>query len=191
MKAMSVAPAPITYRIDREGKIVHVNAQWDIFARENDGAAVLSANVLGRSLNAFLSDATVSALYRQMVAAARSGRTITFLYRCDAPAIRRVFEMTIRGLDRGEVEFTSTIKEVAQREAIGLFDRRAPRTSMHLRICSWCQRVAVADGWVEPEVAVRTLGLFAGAAVPAMTHGICSACRDKMLQILPAAAATA
>ena len=59
MNPMSVAPPPVTYRIDAEGKIVYVNAQWDIFAQQNDGEAALSARVLGRPLASFQSDSTV------------------------------------------------------------------------------------------------------------------------------------
>ena len=59
---MSVAPPPVTYRIDAEGKIVYVNAQWDIFAQQNDGEAALSARVLGRPLASFQSDSTVRML---------------------------------------------------------------------------------------------------------------------------------
>jgi hypothetical protein len=186
VQPMNVAPPPVTYRIDGQGKIVHVNAQWDVFARENDGAGALSARVLGQPLNSFLADATVRMLYRKMVAAVRRGRTITFLYRCDAPAIRRLLEMTIRSLGQGEVEFTSTIKELSRRKPVAFFDRQAPRTSEHLRICGWCQRVAVAPGgWIEPEAAAEALGLFVGDAVPEMTHGICEPCRDEMLRGLP------
>jgi len=184
---MSVAPPPVTYRIDAEGKIVYVNAQWDIFAQQNDGEAALSARVLGRPLASFQSDSTVRMLYRKMVAAARGGQTITFLYRCDGPATRRLLEMTIRGLGRGEVEFTSTVKELAHREPIAFFDRHALRTPEYLRICSWCQRVAAPSGWIEAEAAVTTLGLFVGPAVPQMTHGICERCQDEMLRLLPSA----
>ena len=165
---------------------MHVNARWDVFARENDGESAVASEVVGRPLISFLSDATIRMLYRRMIEAAQAGRTITFRYRCDAPRERRVLEMVIRGAGRGEVDFISTIKELAQRDPIAFFDRRAARTDEHLRICSWCQKIAISPTeWVEADEAVNTLGLLLAGPVPRMTHGICQRCKDEMLRLLP------
>ena len=146
----------------------------------------MASQVVGRPLVSFVSDATVRMLYHRMIQAAQAGQTITFRYRCDSPRQRRVLEMAIRGVGWGEVEFTSTLKELALRGPIPLFDRRAERTAPLLRICSWCQKIAISPTeWVEADEAVNTLGLLLAGPVPRMTHGICQRCKDEMLRLLP------
>jgi hypothetical protein len=55
----------------------------------------------------------------------------------------------------------------------------APRDNRLLRVCSWCQQVALPDStWVPVEVAVQRLGLLEAETFPGLTHGICEPCRE-------------
>lgn len=171
----------LVYRIDAAGNLTFVNDAWSKFARDNHGETVLPEQVLGRSLMASLAGATIRELYLRMIQRARAGVPVRFQYRCDAPAKRRVFEMNIRGLAGGAVEFTSALLQEETRPPVALLEANRPRDDRLLLMCSWCQQVAVAEGRWEPvETAVTTLGLMEAETLPDVTHGICPPCAKKM-----------
>lgn len=173
---------PTVYRIDESGKLIDVNPAWDEFASANDGEEVRSERVLGASLWSHIADPAVRQLYEHFVAAARAGKTITFPFRCDGPAVRRLLLMTIRSPDGKSVEFSSTLKERTGRPPIRLLDRRLPRTRDILRLCGWCHRVSVQPGrWMDLERAVAHRSPFLKPQLPTLTHGICDHCRDALL----------
>ena len=180
---MLVADHPLTliYRIDAGGRINFVNAAWSEFARNNHGESVLPEHVLGHPLLDSISDGTVRELYVGMIKRARVGRPIRFRFRCDAPDRRRVFEMDIHLIDGREVEFHSTLIHEEVRPAVAVLESGRIRDERMLRVCSWCQQVAMPDGsWVPVEEAVATLHLLEGETVPRITHGICLQCLDVM-----------
>jgi len=164
---------------------VAVCDNWEAFAQANDGASVFSGKVLGRPLWDFIRDATVSQLYRHLVARARGGRAVEFHYRCDSPTERRAFLMRIEQLRDGEIEFRSRLQSSETRPAVALLDAQTPRNASTLRVCSWCQRIGVDGyGWIEVETAVERLGLLEAETLPALTHGICPPCLGGMDRLL-------
>ena len=172
----------IRYWIDAQDRVIRVNDEWARFAAENDGGPVgPAADIVGRELWSFIDDQTLSNLYREMVLIARSGRPISFDFRCDAPRFRRVFQMRISGGTGEDVEFASTLKSEVAREAVPLLDCRQPRNEQYVRMCSWCQRVQANGRWVPVEEAVAELGLMSSPTIPAITHGICEDCRTRMM----------
>ena len=178
MPVVESSPLVLVYRIDAIDRITHVNAAWSDFARANQGEAVMPAQVLGSSLLASVDDQTVRELYTAMIKRARAGTPVRFKYRCDAPDRRRTFEMNIHQLAGGEVEFVSTLRHEEARAPVGLLQTGRPRDNRLLRVCSWCQQVALPDySWVPVEVAVDKLGLLVAETFPRLTHGICEPCR--------------
>jgi hypothetical protein len=168
----------LVYRIDADDRISYVNPAWSDFARANQGEAVMPERVLGSSLLESVGDSTVQQLYSEMIKRARAGKPVRFKYRCDAPDRRRTFEMDIRQVDNGEVEFISALRHEEVRPAVAVLRAGAPRDNRLLRVCSWCQRVALPDAtWVPVEVAVQRLGLLEAETFPSLTHGICEPCR--------------
>ena len=171
-------PLSLVYRIDAEDRITYVNAAWCAFAQANQGEAVMPAHVLGSSLLASVDDQTVRELYAAMIKRARTGSPVRFKYRCDAPDRRRTFEMNICQLPGGEVEFVSTLLHEEVRPSVALLQAAVPRDSRLLRVCSWCQKVALPDySWVPVETAVERLHLLEAETFPRLTHGICEPCR--------------
>ncbi len=175
---------PLTYRIDAADRLTSVSPGWDDFALANDGAAATSEFVLGRPLWDFISDVTTAALYRKVLQRIRSGRAMTYAFRCDSPACRRLMEMQIRLLDdTGAVEFCSTtLQEVqralpptAQADRSARADDEAP-----IRVCGWCNRFDVAGAWLEMEDALPRLQLMEYPDARMMTHGICEDCLEQM-----------
>lgn len=168
----------LVYRIDGGDRISYVNPAWSEFARANQGEAVMPERVLGSSLLESVEDPTVQQLYNAMIKRARAGQPVQFKYRCDAPDRRRTFEMDIRQVDNDEVEFISALRKEEVRPKVAVLQAGAPRDNRLLRVCSWCQQVALPDyTWVPVEIAVQKLGLLEGESFPSLTHGICEPCR--------------
>jgi PAS domain-containing protein len=160
-------PLALVYRIDDQGRISYVNPAWSDFARANQGEAVMPEQVMGSTLMESVEDPTVQQLYSEMIKRARAGKPVRFKYRCDAPDRRRTFEMDIRQLDNGEVEFISALRHEEMRPAVAMLQAGAPRDQRLLRVCSWCQRVALPDHtWVPVEVAVQNTRAAGGRDVP-------------------------
>ena len=176
----AVASTPILYRIDAHDRIVEVNPAWEQFAAENDGRAMSRKDVIGRDLFSCITDPTLEHLYSELIARARKGKPVKFLFRCDAPSCRRTFEMRIRAGADGTVEFASTLRNAEPRPRVALLDSSQPRNAELLRVCSWCQRINVRGSWFPVEDAVNILGLMQDAALPGLTHGICGDCRATM-----------
>jgi hypothetical protein len=175
----------LVYRIDDRDEIVFVNPAWDEFARANDGAEVVSAAVLHRSLWDFVTDDTTRALYREMLKRTRVGRQVEFSFRCDSPDCRRFLEMQVTGRPDGGVEFTTRTVAEERRPAVRVLAPHAAGSDGFLRVCGWCNRVDADGEWVEVETAVARLGLFEESRLPRMTHGICGECYQKMSATLP------
>lgn len=173
----------LIYRIDAGDRISHVNPAWSEFARDNQGEAVMPGKVLGKNLLLAMTDQTVRELYVQMIRRARAGAIVRFHYRCDAPDRRRTFEMQIRPLVDGEVEFASTLRHEEPREPVALLQAGQVRDDRLLRVCSWCQKVALPEStWVPVEEAVEVLQLLEADKFPRLTHGICEPCKAAWMR---------
>jgi len=170
------------YRIDSEDRIVWVNADWVAFAEENHAPELTREAVKGRSLFDFISGAETRQLYRVVMERVRaSGQTAVLPFRCDGPAVKRLMELAIRLGPNGGIEFASHMIRTEQRRRVPLLDASFRRSREWLHLCSWCKRVQVESGeWVEPEEAVRRLGLFLQPELPRTSHGICLECKDML-----------
>jgi hypothetical protein len=181
----------IVYHIDGSDRLCEVSAAWAQFALANDGAALMPDRVLGRLLWDFIEDTNLRELYRQMIQRVRSGYPVRFDYRCDAPEWRRQFRMTIRTAADGTVEFLSQLRWKEQRPRVDMLDVKMPRSEHWVRVCGWCQNVALPEGnWLPVEVVVEQLGLLAGEALPKLTHGICPPCQSGVIAQLALAVGT-
>ena len=177
--------AEFGYRIDRDDRIVSVDVPWLAFARENDLSDLDEAAVLGRPVLAFISDAETRHLYELAFARVRAtGRGIVLPFRCDSPTLRRYMELDISALSDAGLSLVGRLLWIEERPHVALLDVTTPRTRASLVICSWCKRVRMPDGWREVEHAVAQLRLFDSALLPQLTHGICEACRDRVLGAL-------
>jgi hypothetical protein len=178
---MSTSLPTIRYWIDAQDRIVGVNEDWTKFAHENDGEALIGGNIVGKSLWDFVADTTLAALYKELLALARTAKPIRFAFRCDAPAFRRLFAMQISLEGPASVEFASTLRWQEPRPPVALLDCHQRRNEEFVRVCSWCQRISARGKWLSVEAAVEALGLMEADTLPALTHGICEKCNAKML----------
>lgn len=178
--------ADMAYRVNDHDQIVSVNPEWDEFATSNGGHQVTADRVLNRPLWDFITDPTTQDLYRQILHQIRSGRTVRFSFRCDAPECRRLLEMTVERAADGTTEFRTRTLSEEKRPTPLLLKSEAKRSADLLRVCGWCKRVHADGAWVEVEEAVDRLHLFHQSRLPAMTHGICEPCLKRMMETVKA-----
>ena len=170
----------VSYQIESHDHITCVSDSWTVFAMSND-APSLTEHVVGHSLWEFVSDGTTRQVYRGLLVRVRDGRTVTFSYRCDSPSLRRFMRMTMTPRAHDGVGFDSLTLRTEPRVAPMFMVHAAEQSDALVRVCSWCKRLAVANEWVEVEVAVERLGLFAGQPLIGITHGMCPGCFARIM----------
>jgi hypothetical protein len=178
---MESAPSKtLIYEIDDSDRLVAVNEAWTSFAVANDAPELSSPSVLGLRLWDAITDPSTRDLYRTLLDRVRRGEEVRYTFRCDGPAVRRDMHMRV-SLEGRRVRFTSRLAEATPRESQPILDRTVPRTPDLLRVCGWCKKIALADDrWEEAEVAIPLLGLQTARTLPALTHGICPACFERV-----------
>lgn len=175
----------IRYRIDASNRLIWFNPDWERFASENEGEAVMPDRILGRNLFDAIADRRVLGIYAEIINRVRQGTVVEFDYRCDAPAWRRRFSMTVAPLEDGMVEFTSTLCQQEKRSSVALLEPAKARDDRMLKVCSWCQNVEIPPGsWLPVEVAVARLRLLEAETFPRISHGMCEPCYATTLSEL-------
>ena len=176
-----------TYIIDKDDILVWVGSAWEPFASENDGAELISRNVIGRNLWDFVTDETTIFLYKEMLSKVRSGHAVHFSFRCDSPTVRRFLEMHITKASRDSVQFQTVINLVEERTFQKLYQRpNNPRAEIVVT-CSWCKKIEIdKEVWVEVEAAADILGLFDLDRTPQLEHRVCPTCYQKAQKSLGA-----
>lgn len=171
------------YDVDTDMIITSVGGHWAAFADENSPDWDAGA-VVGRPLDEFIADDATALLYAELVAKVRrSGRAATFVYRCDAPDVRRHMEMTILPRESG-VRFASRIITEEQREPQPLLDPAAARADTVLLVCGWCKKAKTGrQTWSEIEHAVTLLHL-GEEDLPLISHGICPECTVQVEDVM-------
>ncbi|MBV9462639.1 MAG: hypothetical protein JO317_00280 [Verrucomicrobiae bacterium] len=176
---MTVATDPriFRYRIDALGAIVWVNPEWLDFARENGAEHLANPPVVGQPLELHIAGESTRHVYELILKKVRGEeRPIKFRYRCDSPDKRRFMEMTVTPLRDDDVEFASRILKIEDRDPVAFLDPDRPAEGDFVKVCSWCRKVQVGDGWLEVEDAVRVLRLMERHILPPISHGICEGC---------------
>jgi hypothetical protein len=174
-----VSPDELVYRVDSLDRIIFVNDQWDAFAHANGAPELVGSTVVGRPMCAFIADHETLYLYDLLRKQAVAGnRPLTLSFRCDSPDVRRSMTMRIEATGDGQIEFRTRPLEIDRRAPLAVLSGRTRRDpSRLLRICSWCNRGKILNGWREIDEIVTMLGLFEQEALPQLTHGVCTDCR--------------
>jgi hypothetical protein len=170
----------VVYRLNDRDEITFVSEGWSAFAQANDAVGLDPENVLNRPVWGFVADSTTRQLYREILAAVRTGRTIRFEFRCDSPGCTRLLEMEVSLVEPGAVEFRTRVLREQPRPPAALLAQDSPRSAELLRTCSWCKRFDVGGEWAELEEAVARLRLFDLPELPGLTHGMCEGCFARM-----------
>ena len=178
----------VEYRIDYQGLLVYVSDSWTQFAIDNGSPDLVAERVLGRPLRSFVSDSETRNLYQMILERVQAtDAPVVVTLRCDSPSLRRFLQLTISPLPHQEIHFLIHTLRTEPRESISLLNSSTNRSNELLTICSWCKRVLLSqDRWVEVEEAVTRLELFYLDALPRLTHGICPACCDNVMEEMKA-----
>lgn len=171
----------IIYRVDGHDRITFMNSAWFVFAEDKGMHLRSSAQLLGTRLWRHIADPTVRHLYGVLMARVRkTGKPVTFPFRCDSPSLLRFMEMRIGRHRKMELEFTAKlVREEARAVTEPPKVNRVDKDPM-LMMCVWCKNVK-STRWLKPERAVHVLNLFDKPSLPLISHVVCPRCESKGL----------
>jgi DNA-binding CsgD family transcriptional regulator len=191
----------LAYFVGPSGAIVACGERnWRRFALENGAPELADASaVVGRNILDFVEGDEVRDAYRGFLDTLLNGesRAISFLFRCDAPNMRRDLRMGMSVVrSRGEthgVLFHSTTLKTTTRLPARIFDFKkhrvaasAPEDPRAVRMCSFCQKLAGpgldpsdSENWVDGS----RYGGAAAVQAP-IRHSVCPPCHRQWVDIL-------
>ena len=176
------SPMVVEYRIDAGDVVTDVGPGWAEFARDN-GAPELVVPASDRTIWSYFDRDKVRELWQLLVQRVRALQAEARVpLRCDAPHARRWFEMTLTPAPDGMVHFRSLLVFEESRSPVELLDERTERDAgaEPIPLCSWCGRGQHGSRWLNIEELVREGRLLERDAMPPVSYGICTACRDDM-----------
>ncbi len=178
----------VEYAIDAHDRVIDTGGEWSAFASDN-GAPELGDMTADRTLWSYFGSDEVRDLWRLLVAQVRTtGLAATVPLRCDAPGVRRWFDMTLTPQRDGVVQFRSTLAFEEHRPEVAFLVDRAERDDRPaVPVCSWCGDGHDGSTWRRIEDIVSELRLLEDA-LPAIDYGICASCRDRMASELHSSA---
>ncbi len=167
------------YFLDASDVIVRVGGGWNAFALAGDAPAICAGSIEGRSLWDFVRGDGVREILAKLFERARAAaEPIVLPFRCDGPKVRRHMVARLQAQDDLLLVATRVVKEERRfREARWAPDDAA--TDRLFTMCSWCCRVRLGAAWCEVEEALDRSDCL-GPPLPAITHGICPSCRERL-----------
>lgn len=172
----------IEYRIDARDVLTDVGEGWAEFARDN-GASELAVPAPARTLWSYIDRAEIRELWQLLVQRARAlQREVRVPFRCDAPAARRWFEMTITPKPDSSVHFRSVLAFEEARLSVALLELDTERDAdaQVIPLCSWCSQALHGTRWTDVEELVQAGRLLERSSMPPISYGICGGCREEM-----------
>ena len=177
----------IEYEVDREDRLVWLSSSWEPFARCNGAPDLTAARCLGRGLMEFVDGREPRYIWRELMAACRErGEPLPVPLRCDGTCVRRDMVATVTPQTDGGLRFRVEAVAVEPCDYQAILDRFVERTEGRLVACSWCRAIRVEDEWLPVTEATVRLALLQAARLPAITHGVCPACRATLQSSLRA-----
>ena len=171
----------VEYSIDAADNVIAVDEDWAMFAREND-APELAEAAPARPLWSYFDGDEVRDLWRLLIERVRATQAQARVpLRCDAPHMRRWFDMTVTPEPDNVVHFRSVLVFEEPRPTVALLSEHVARDSgtSAVPICSWCGEGHDGSRWRQIEELVRDLRLLEDL-MPSISYGICPTCRDLM-----------
>lgn len=175
------------YELDAQDRVAAVGGERDAFAPGSRAARVLAASVLGQSLGTVVDGLETAHVLRRIIGGVRkSGTAVEVPFRCDGPGMERHMQFRAAPVAGGRVRVTTRLLFEAPRAGPPPPPAAIPATGM-IAMCSWCNNIRMADDtWLPTAEAAARLGMFAGARMPAITHGICAVCLEVVLPLVDA-----
>lgn len=188
----------VAYLVDPGGDVLGVGRSCAYEGYGEFGDLVLSTWVGDNLFDAMVGDEVRAVAQRvhRMVAVGRRSN-VSYRYRCDAPALKRVMRMSISRVADGDdaligLLYQSVILSEEPRPAMAIFDpERLSEDGGSLKICSYCHDVLwTGDAakpaahsphlgeWVSPETYYRRGGAVDGP----VSHGVCPSCVARICE---------
>lgn len=171
----------VEYSISADDVVIAVGEDWTTFARQND-APELDEMASDRTLWSYFDSDEVRDLWRLLIEQVRATQARAQVpLRCDAPDMRRWFEMTISPEPNNVVHFRSVLVAEESRTAVAFLSDHVARDgdTPAVPVCSWCGEGHDGSRWRPIEELVRDLRLLEDL-MPSIDYGICPTCRDLM-----------
>ena len=176
------APTIVEYSIDCNDMVVSTGGDWDRFATENDGEE-LANEPPKLSLWSQIEGQDAREVWRLVVNEVRRSDTAAKVpFRCDAPGLRRWYEVSVTPGEDGSVDFRSELLFEEERPAVNLVLRGAERTRSvePIEVCCWCARGRDGNRWISLDELVLKRRVLENQPVPEVVQGICQECADSM-----------
>lgn len=188
----------IWYAVDRDLMIEAVSHDnWQAFAcANNETTHERATSIIGKPLLDFIATDETGAYYDAMCQAVLGEKRdkVSFVYRCDAPDIRRDIRMTISPLHDDKqavvgVLFHNVILAEVQRPPIELLFENPEALEEEgvgtVSMCSFCKDVEHEDEdgakeWITAEEYYQK----GGSSRVLLSHGVCPDCKDNLLDPL-------
>ncbi len=176
------APVVVEYSIDCNDVVTSTGGDWDRFALDNDGEELakdrpqltLWDQIQGENARRVW-QLVVSEVRRQHSAA-------TVPFRCDAPGMRRWYEIDVQPGEDGSVNFRSSLVFEEARPEIPLVRRGSERQHEGdtVELCCWCARGRADNGWISLDELVWSRQQLDREPLPEIKQGICNDCARSM-----------
>lgn len=123
-------------------------------------------------------------LYQLLVERVRKdGQPAEFTFRCDSPKCARHMRMIMAAGEEKHVRFHSITQGEEPRAPISLLEASEKRSDEIIKMCSVCKCIRnEQDNWLELDKAIRVLELFQTAPLPRISHGLCPACYEVLME---------
>ena len=170
-----------SYEIDADDRIVFCSGNWDDFASQNDGAHLAFESIKGQSVWDHISCDRTVGLYQRIFASARAGKPVQFFLRCDSPTVRRMLHVSVSPTIDGRVRTSIMLFRADERDPVHtvLCEHAGDAGDDCYTLCTWCNKVC-SDGWHEIEDIVADRNSRGSQNPPAIRHGICDPCHDRI-----------
>jgi len=133
------------YRLDAADVVRTVAGEWDSFATLNGGPRACGSMVIGRAIWDMMQGAATVRFLDELFYDCRKTQTaIGLLYRCDSPAVERLFHMRVTPAEQGGLWVRHDLIRSRPMADVAL------RTLGHLRYrkCSQCLACNFGGPWV-------------------------------------------
>jgi hypothetical protein len=164
------------YWLNGQDTIIAVGATWDSFADENEGHAVVSGLVVGRSLWDFIAgDPTRMWLSSILTLARIRNQPVSRPYRCDSATVKRFMNLVISKEGDDTLHLEHTLVRIEPMSSPRRFTPALAAGKKTMQRCSVCNRLNTPTGWTEAE----NLGTSVGSPITVI-YAVCSDCMRFM-----------
>ena len=166
--------ATVELSVDQHNVIVSVNAAWDDFAHDNEGAHLAQGSVLGSNLlDAISGRVSKNFTLTLLELARRRERDVIFDYRCDSPRLRRFMRAHMHSDEIGVVHYFHQHLYSEAFPHLVAFKTATQRGRGTLMRCSICNHVRQAGLWRTPESCDS-------GVLNEVIYGVCPSCEQML-----------